>query len=68
MFRKLEPFPPWDEGKQTPILVGSLEIANLNRWTEMDWTGLGPNRAGVSLPSLRMETSIFRNVVLSSYL
>jgi hypothetical protein len=29
-FRKLDLFPSLDEGKETPILLGSLERANLN--------------------------------------
>jgi hypothetical protein len=32
-FRKLEPIPSSDEGKETPTLLGILERANLNHST-----------------------------------
>jgi hypothetical protein len=55
-----------DEGKETPILLGPLERANLNRSGPLIEV---PNRVGVSLPSPEDgNRSSFRNVVFSSYL
>jgi hypothetical protein len=63
MFRKLDLFPPSDEGRDTTTLLGPLERANLNHWTT------GSNRAGVSFPSPEDgNTSSFPEVVFSSYL
>jgi hypothetical protein len=33
MLRKLDMFPPSDEGKETYTLLGTLERANLNHWS-----------------------------------
>jgi hypothetical protein len=33
-FRKLRLFPSSGEGSETPALLGSLESANLNHWTQ----------------------------------
>jgi hypothetical protein len=62
MFRKLDMFPSSGEGKETPTLLGLLEKANLNHCRIA--LSQGPNRVGVSLPSLEDgNRSNFRNFV-----
>jgi hypothetical protein len=34
LFRKLHLFPPSDEERETPTLLGPLRSANLNHWTK----------------------------------
>jgi hypothetical protein len=54
MFRKLELFSSSAEGRVKPILLGSLEIANLNYWTWRLDSSKGSIRLGVFL-SLQLE-------------
>jgi hypothetical protein len=69
MFRKLDLFPSLGEGRETSILLGPLERANLNHWTLRLALSKGPNRVGVSLTSpAERKRSSFRNIVFSSYL
>jgi hypothetical protein len=58
-FQKLDLFPSSGEVRETPILLGPLERANLNHWI---------NRVDVSLPSPEDgNKSSFRNIMFSSY-
>jgi hypothetical protein len=57
VFRELDPFPSSGEGRETSILLGPLERANLNHWY----------RVNISLSSPDdVNRSISRNVVFSS--
>jgi hypothetical protein len=69
-------FPSSGEEKEIHALLGSLERANLNHWTGLDWItelrlalSKGPNRVCVFLPKPEDENRPgFRNVVFSNYL
>jgi hypothetical protein len=61
--RKMDLFPSSNEGMETPSLLGPLERANLNHWTQ----GNELSRCSRSLPEERNRLT-FRNVMFSSYL